>query len=90
MNGQHPADDLVFRIAATSGLPLGVARRIVEDVIAHHDESLPGYVARRHRELAAEGCRNAAIYQRLREEISQRLFRGPCCTVRQIRRMIYG
>jgi hypothetical protein len=83
-------DQLVARIAATSGLPSGVARRIIEDVLAHHAESLEDYVVRRHRQLAADGWKNAAIYECLRREIQGRLFTGPTCTVRQIRRMIYG
>lgn len=85
-----PGDDLVARIAATSGLPPATARRIVEDVLAHHRDSLEDYVARRHRELSADGMRNPAIYEHLRREIETRLFKGPACTVRQIRRMIYG
>ena len=83
-------EDLVSRIVATTGLAPGVARRIVEDVIAHHGEPLERFVVRRHRQLAAEGLRNEAIYERLRREIAGRLFRGPDCSVRQIRRMIYG
>ena len=82
--------ELVTRIAATTGLAPGVARRLVDDVVAHHAESLEAFVVRRHRELAAVGCRNEVIYEQLRQEISGRLFKGPDCTLRQIRRMIYG
>lgn len=83
-------DDLVYRIAASTGLSTGVARRIVDDVLAHRSEAVEDYVARRHRELAAAGLKNPDIYERLRAEIAERLFKGPSCTTRQIRRMIYG
>ena len=85
-----PDPELVSRIAATSGLPPGVARRLVVDVLAHHAESREDYVVRRHRELSVQGWKNPAIYECLRLEIAERLFKGPVCTVRQIRRMIYG
>lgn len=92
MNDTVPTSDaeLVDRICATTGLPPGTARRLVEDVLAHHAESLEDFVARRHRELAAEGLRNAAIYQRLCEEAQRRVFRVPALSVRQVRRIIYG
>ena len=86
----QPDPDLVARIAASSGLPAGIAQRIVEDVLAHYAVSLEDYVVRRHRELAAAGWKNPDIYEQLRREIRSRLFKGPDCSVRQIRRMIYG
>lgn len=85
-----PMDELADRIVATTGLPPGVARRLIQDVLAHHAETVEDFVARRHRELAAEGWKNAAIYDRLRVEVAGRLFKGPECTTRQIRRMVYG
>lgn len=82
--------ELVARIAATSDLPSGTARRVVEDVLAHHAESLEDYVIRRHRELAGEGWKNEAIYRHLCAEVEGRLFKAPAVSVRQVRRMIYG
>ncbi len=82
--------DLVARVAATSGVSSRVARRIVDDVLAHHAESVEDFVVRRHRELSAVGWKNPAIFEQVREEIAGRLFRGPDCSLRQIRRMIYG
>ncbi len=82
--------ELVAHVADTAGLPQGVARRVVEDVLAYHLESLEDFVARRHRELAAAGWKNPDIYPRLLEEMQRRPFRAPACTLRQIRRMIYG
>ncbi len=92
MNARDPSNlnDLVAHVADTSGLPQGVARRVVEDVLAYHLESLEDYVTRRHRELAAAGWKNPDIYPRLLEEVERRPFRAPACTLRQIRRMIYG
>ena len=89
-----PGDDgsahLAAHIAAFSGLTLGVARRIVADVVANYAEYLEDYVVRRHRELAVAGWRNEAIFRQLSEEIDSRPFRVRGCSMRQIRRMIYG
>ncbi len=85
-----PDDDLVARIAANCAVSAAVARRIVEDVLTHHAESLEAFAVRRHRELAALGWKNPSIYEQVRREAAGRLFKGPDCTVRQIRRMIYG
>lgn len=84
------SDDLIDHVAATAGLPPGAARRVIEDVLAHYAEGLAEFVARRHGELAAAGCRNPEIFRRLCEEIAGRPFARPACTERQIRRMIYG
>jgi hypothetical protein len=34
--------------------------------------------------------KNETIYVRLQTEVAGRLFPGPACSARQIRRMIYG
>ena len=83
-------DDLIAHVTRTTGLSRRVAQRLVDDVLAFHRESVEVYVVRRHRELADAGWKNEAIYARLRDEVAGRLFAGPSCTARQIRRMIYG
>ncbi|MEQ8783566.1 MAG: hypothetical protein RIE06_28215 [Roseibium album] len=83
-------EELVERAVSSAGLDAVVARRLLEDVTAYYAESVQDFVVRRHRELAAEGWRNEAIYARLRDEIGGRLFPGPQVSTRQIRRMIYG
>lgn len=82
--------DLVARVAATAGLAPGVAQRVIDDVLAYHAESLEEFVVRRHRELAARGWKNTDIFDRLQGEVQRRPFRAASCSVRQIRRMIYG
>tara|TARA_Y100001933_G_scaffold45087_1_gene42926 strand:- start:5498 stop:5779 length:282 start_codon:yes stop_codon:yes gene_type:complete len=83
-------DALVGRIAASCGVSEGAARRVVEDVLAFHVETVEAFVQRRHRELAGSGLRNAEIYEALRREVAARAFPGPDLSVRQIRRIIYG
>jgi hypothetical protein len=85
-----PDPELIARFVASAGLTPGVARRIVEDVLAQHAMGIEEYVRRRHRELVAAGWKNPDIYEQLRREIARRLFKGPDCSARQIRRMIYG
>lgn len=89
---EHPAADaaLIARIAATTGVSHAVARRVVDDVLAHFAETLEQYLSRRHRELAAEGWKNADIFECLQREIAERPFRVSACSLRQIRRIIYG
>jgi hypothetical protein len=85
-----PDDPLVDHLVASSGLTPSVARRIIDDVLAHHAESVEDYVVRRHRELVTDGIRNAGIFLLIQQEVARRPFRVRPCTVRQIRRMIYG
>jgi hypothetical protein len=87
---ENPEEALVAHIASSLGLSAAVARRVVDDVIAYHAETPEQYVARRHRELVARGLKNADIYRQLSQEVAARPFAGPVCSVRQIRRMIYG
>ncbi len=83
-------EELVQRVVLSAGLDPAVARRLLEDVVAYHAEPMEEFVRRRHRELAGRGERNEAIYARLRAEVAARLFQGPDCSTRQIRRIIYG
>jgi hypothetical protein len=89
-----PDDDLtplVDRIAASTPLTPEQARRVVLDVIAYLAESPEDYVVRRHAELKRrEGLSNEAIFERLAEEMSVRVFAPPLLSRRQIRRIIYG
>jgi hypothetical protein len=86
-----PEDDGLLRyLMDTAGLSAGTARRVIDDVLAHHSETIEAYVIRRHRELSALGIRNSASFLRIQEEIAARPFRANACTIRQIRRIIYG
>jgi len=87
----NPDDEaLVAHLMGSAGVSAGTARRLIDDVLAHHAETIEQFVARRHRELSALGIRNPAIFERLQDEVARRRFRAGACTVRQIRRMIYG
>ena len=72
-------DDLLGHLVRTTSLRAGTAGRLVEE-----------FVARRHRELQAEGLRNDEIFARIADEICARRFAAPQLTERQIRRLIYG
>jgi hypothetical protein len=89
-----PDDDLtplVERVAASTPLTPEQARRVVLDVIAYLAESPEAYVVRRHAELKRrDGLSNEAIFERLAEEMSARVFAPPPLSRRQIRRIIYG
>jgi hypothetical protein len=81
---------LVDHLMGTVGLSAGTARRIIDDVLAHHAETIEEYVIRRHRQLSASGIRNPAAFQRIQDEVARRPFKAGVCTLRQIRRIIYG
>ena len=83
-------EDLVAHLHRTADLDLGTARRVVEEVLAWHEEDLETYVRRRHRELQGEGVANADAFERLAGELKRRRVRAPELSVRQIRRVIYG
>jgi polyhydroxyalkanoate synthesis regulator phasin len=83
-------EDLVDHLVKTTRLQRREALRVVEEVLAFFAETAEGFVVRRHAELQSEQLRNAAIYQRITEELAARRFAGPKLSTRQIRRIIYG
>jgi hypothetical protein len=90
----HPVDDarraLVDHLVRTTQLPAGVARRVVDDVVAYFDEPVEAVVRRRHRELQAAGRSNVEIFDRISAELMARPVAAPDLSVRQLRRIVYG
>lgn len=83
-------DDLVDHLVRTTHLPPGVARRVVDDVVAYFREPTEAVVRRRHRELQAAGVANDEIYGRIAAELADRPVAAPTLSTRQIRRIVYG
>ena len=82
--------DLVDHVVRTTHLPPGVARRVVDDVVAWFSETTEAVVRRRHRELQAAGLANPAIFDRITAELAARPVAAPPLTLRQLRRIVYG
>ena len=82
--------ELLDHLVRTRGLPRPEAHRIAEEVVSFYGETIKAFVARRHRELQAEGLRNHAIYTRIAAELEGWRFRAPRLSERQIRRIVYG
>ncbi len=82
--------DLVRHVAGTTGLPPGVAARVVADVVAYFAETTEDFVRRRHRELRGRQYRNAQIWTALAAELSTRPVAAPALSERQLRRIVYG
>ncbi len=83
-------DDLVQRLVFSTSLSAGVARRIVEEVVAYCTEPAATFIRRRHDELQAQGWSNAEIFPRIAGELATRPVAGPSLSLRQIRRVVYG
>jgi hypothetical protein len=83
-------DELIGHLAQTTALPVGMARRVVEEVVAYCSEPAEAFIRRRHRELQSQGSPNAEIFPLLVAEVSRRPVAAPPFTERQIRRTIYG
>ena len=90
MSDKAELEDLVAYLVRSSRLTPAEATRVVDEVVSFLDESPEEFVCRRHRELQREGWANNDIFLRIIAEMSQRRFRAPHFTERQIRRMIYG
>ena len=89
--GPVPADQtLVDHLVATTGLTGAEAARVVEDVLAFHDEPVEDYVRRRHAELKTHGARNPEIFAHLAQELAHRVVAAPALSERQLRRIVYG
>ncbi|GAA2982447.1 hypothetical protein [Actinokineospora diospyrosa] len=86
----EPPAELVRYVVGTTGLPAGVAARLVADVVAYFGESVEEFVRRRHGELRRKQVRNADIWVRIGAELAARPVRAPALSERQLRRIIYG
>ncbi len=83
-------DELVERIAVTTGLPTNEATRVIDDVLAWYREPVEDYVRRRHALLQLYGTRNAEAFRVIASELAERAVAAPALTERQLRRIIYG
>lgn len=86
----HVDPALLAHVAETSGLGAAEARRLVEDVLAFHDEPVEAWVRRRHAEMRLRGLRNDEIFAALSAELPGRLVAAPVLSERQLRRLVYG
>jgi hypothetical protein len=88
--GDDVHGDLVDHLVRTTQMPAGIARRVVDDVVAYFGETVEAVVRRRHRELQAAGCANAEIFERIAAELVVRPVKAPELSARQLRRIVYG
>jgi hypothetical protein len=88
----RPVDDadIIDRVASSTGLPTGVAARVVDDVVAFYREDVESYVRRRHARLQAYGMKNPEIFATIADELTRRVVAAPPLTQRQLRRIVYG
>ncbi|CAN5213043.1 hypothetical protein BH09ACT12_BH09ACT12_00970 [soil metagenome] len=81
---------LVAHLVDSTGLTPPEAERVIEDVVAFHQEGLEDYVRRRHAELRLAGLRNPEVFARLGDELASRVVAAPRLSVRQLRRIVHG
>ncbi|TNM38272.1 hypothetical protein FHP29_13375 [Nocardioides albidus] len=86
----HVDQRLLRHVQDSTGLGAAEAERLVQDILAFHDETIEVWVRRRHAELRLHGAKNEAIFARLREELRTTVVAAPDLSERQLRRMIYG
>lgn len=82
--------DLVSYLVRSSRLSAAEAARIVAEVMAYMNETPEEFIRRRHLMLQTQGHANSAIFAQIASELSDRRFRAPEYSERQIRRVIYG
>jgi len=88
--GDSFPQDLARYLAASTGLPLPTAVRVIADVAAYFNETIEGFVCRRHAELKHRQHKNDEIWPLIAAELGQRRFAAPGLSERQLRRMVYG
>ncbi|WP_436701116.1 hypothetical protein [Nocardioides sp. BYT-33-1] len=86
----HVDQRLLRHVQDSTGLGSAEAIRLIQDVLAFHDETVEEWVRRRHAELKAQGAKNEQIFARLRAELRTTVVAAPQLSERQLRRMIYG
>lgn len=89
MTDSYP-QDLVRRIAASTGLPEATAMRVVADVAAYFGETVEEFVRRRHGELQRRQRKNDEIWPQISAELATRRFQASEVSERQLRRIVYG
>jgi len=82
--------ELIAYLVRTSRLSPAEATRVVQEVLEYMRETPEDFIRRRHFQLQAQGRSNSEIFQMIVQELTQRRFRAPTLTERQIRRVIYG
>jgi len=82
--------ELIDRVAASTGLSAGEAARVVADVTAFYREPVENFVRRRHAYYQVYGKKNREIFVLIAGELAARLVAAPDLSERQIRRIIYG
>ncbi|MDT7725743.1 MAG: hypothetical protein QOI21_2319 [Actinomycetota bacterium] len=82
--------ELALHIAASTGLPVPTATRVIADVIAFFGETAEDFVRRRHRELQRRGHKNARIWVVIAGELAGRPVGAGELSERQLRRIVYG
>lgn len=82
--------ELVERVAATTGLSVDEAQRVVGDVIAYFREPAEDFVRRRHADQQTVGLKNADIFSHLQAELAERVVSAPTLSERQLRRIVYS
>jgi hypothetical protein len=90
MAGDSIPQDLVRHLAASTGLPQATTIRVIADVNAYYDETVDGFVRRRHAELRGQGHKNDEIWPRIAAELDNHRFKAGELTDRQLRRVVYG
>jgi hypothetical protein len=88
--GDSFPQDLARYLAASTGLPLPTAVRVIADVAAYFNETVEGFVCRRHAELKHRQHKNDEIWPLIAAELGQRRFAAAGLSERQLRRMVYG
>lgn len=83
-------DMLMRRLTGSVGLTQAQAERAIEELLDALDETVDAFISRRHDELQRHGYTNREIYAEIARELSERRFRAPELSERQIRRRIYG
>jgi hypothetical protein len=86
----HAHADLLKHLSRSTGLPVGVTARVLDDVLAWFGETTEEFVRRRHRELQRRGLTNDAIFTRIAAELPHHRVVPGALSMRQLRRLVYG
>jgi hypothetical protein len=89
MTDSYP-QDLVRRVATSTGLPEATAMRVVADVTAYFGETVEEFVRRRHEELRGRQRKNDEIWPQISAELAARRFQAGEVSLRRLRRIVYG
>ena len=83
-------EDFKNRLLSSYQIDAPQLEQLLDELGEYFSYEVKDFIPIRHQELQRAGLKNEQIYQQIQKELKAYRFIGPCLSLRQIRRIIYG